>query len=126
MLKDVSSSAAALADLEEKKQMIPTPPTLAGFFFCLASAEDAGLYSAFSCDYARSTAANAIPTHAAMMPTAPRWIVSQIRSTSSAYQIPPSLQDAAQVITAAYHASPAESARTIFGSLTSADTLPAV
>ena len=57
---------------------------------------------------------------------APRWSVSQRRSASSAYQRPDATPDTAQVSTAAYHASPAESARTIFGSLASADTLPAV
>lgn len=41
--EETQELCAALADLEEKKQIISTPPTLAGLFFCLASAEDAGL-----------------------------------------------------------------------------------
>ncbi len=100
-----------------------TPPTLAGLFFCLASAENAGLlfcpdaiqphtsvcsgfypvravyttnavkqrtglYSGVSCDLPHSTAVYTRPTQAAIIPPAPRWSVSQRRSTSSAYHIP--------------------------------------
>ena len=113
-----------------------TPPTPAGLFFCLASAEGAGLlfcpaaiqphtsvysvfcavnanytandakrrtglYSGFSCNYANSTAHNTRQTQAAIIPPAPRWSVSQRRSVSSTYQIPPPRWDAIQVSTAA-------------------------
>ena len=96
--------------------------------FCAAHAvytshdikQHTGLYRRFYCDYARSSAANTRPTHAAIIPPAPRWSVSQRRSASSAYQIPPSRPDAAQVSTAAYHASPAGSSPTVCGSLASA------
>ena len=128
---------------------------MAGLFFCLASAEGAGLlffpccnmpkykrlqrvlyclcsyithstkqrtglYSGFSCDCARSSAHDTRLTQAAIIPPAPRWSVSQRRSASSAYQIPPSRPDAAQVSTAADHASPAMSAPTACESLASA------
>lgn len=89
-----------------------TPPTPAGLLFCPAAiqphtsvysvfcavnanytANDAkrrtGLYSGFSCNYANSTAHNTRQTQAAIIPPAPRWSVSQRRSTSSTYQIPP-------------------------------------
>lgn len=97
---------------------------MTGLFFCLASAEGAGLlfcpfaihphtsvysgflyhpwlYTAnavkprtglcrrFSCDLSHSTAADTRPTQAAIIPPAPRLSVSQRRSTSSTYQIPP-------------------------------------
>lgn len=100
-----------------------TRSEMAGLFFCLASAEGAGLLflpccgatpykrlqcvlchpcsyttyatkqhtglcSGFSCDCARSTAANTRPIQAAIIPPAQCWSVSQRRSTSSAYQIP--------------------------------------
>lgn len=113
-----------------------TPPTPAGLFFCLASAEGAGLlfcpaaiqphtsvysvfcavnanytandakrrtglYSGFSCNYANSTAHNTRQTQAAIIPLAPRWSVSQHRSTSSTYQIPDATPDAIQDSTAA-------------------------
>ena len=100
-----------------------SPPTLAGLFFCLASAEGAGLlfcpatiqphtnvysafciayatytahttkpraglYRGFSCNCTRSTVHNTRPAQAAIIPSAPRWSVSQRRSTSSTYQIP--------------------------------------
>ena len=96
---------------------------MAGLFFCLASAEGAGLlfcpaeiqprasvYSAFcsvNANYTAHaakrftglymgasgylphfTAVYARPTHAAIIPPATRWSVSQRRSTSSTYQIP--------------------------------------
>lgn len=74
---------------------------MAGLFFCLASAEGAGLlfcpatiqphtsvYSGFSYGLSHSTAADTRPTQAAIIPPAPRWSVSQRRNTSSAYQIP--------------------------------------
>ena len=48
-----------------------------------------GLYSGVSCDCTRSTAHATRPTQAAIMLFAPRWSVSQRRSTSSAHQIPP-------------------------------------
>ena len=60
-----------------------------------------GLYKGFSCDYARSTSANTRPTQAAIIPPAPRWSVSQRRSTSSTYQIPDTTPDAIQASTAA-------------------------
>lgn len=98
---------------------------MAGLFFCLASAEGAGLffcpakiqpntsvYSAFCSvhasytthatkqhtglyrgipyDLPHSAAADTRPTQAAIIPPAPRWSVSQRRSTSSTYQIPTS------------------------------------
>lgn len=48
-----------------------------------------GLYRGVSYNLPHSTAANTRPTQAAIIPPAPRWSVSQRRSTSSAYQIPP-------------------------------------
>ena len=48
-----------------------------------------GLYRRFSCNCARSTAYNTRPAKANITPPAPRWSVSQRRSASSAYQIPP-------------------------------------
>lgn len=96
---------------------------MTGLFFCLASAEGAGLfcppaiqphtsvynglysvravntahaikqctrlYRRFSGYLPYSTAANNRPTQAAITLPAPRWSVSQRRSTSSTYQIPP-------------------------------------
>lgn len=47
-----------------------------------------GLYRRFSCGLPHSTAADTRPTQADIMLPAPRWSVSQRRSTSSAYQIP--------------------------------------
>ena len=47
----------------------------------------AGLYRGVSCNCTHSTAHNARPTQADIIPPAPRWCVSQRRSTSSAYQI---------------------------------------
>lgn len=41
--EETQELCAALADLEEKKQIISTPPTLAGLFFCLTPAEGVGL-----------------------------------------------------------------------------------
>ena len=77
------------------------------------------LYRGFSCNYARSTARDTRPTQAAIIPLAPRWSVSQHRSTSSTYQIPDTTPDAVQASTTAYynkvykrsadHASPAGS-----------------
>lgn len=96
---------------------------MAGLFFCLASAEGAGLlfcpatikphtsvYSTFcacpcnltantarqrtrpcngfSCDCTHLTANDTRPAKADMPPPAPRWSISQRRSTSSEYQIP--------------------------------------
>lgn len=55
-----------------------------------ATKQRTGLYSGFSCDYARSTAHDTRPTQAAIIPPAPRWSVSQRRNTSSTYQIPTS------------------------------------
>ena len=57
--------------------------------------------SGFSCDLPHSTAANTRPTQTAIIPLAPRWSVSQRRSTSSTYQIPDATPDAIQVSTAA-------------------------
>ena len=54
-----------------------------------AAKQRTGLYSGFSCDCARSTAHDTRPTQAAIIPPVPRWSVSQRRSTSSAYKIPP-------------------------------------
>lgn len=89
---------------------IYTPPTLAGFFFCPAAIQPntnvysafcsvhasytthaakqrTGLHRRFSCDLSNSTALYTRPAKADIMPPAPRWSVSQRRSTSSAYQI---------------------------------------
>ena len=101
--------------------MIPTPPTLAGLFFCLASAEGAGLlfltccntqkykrlqrvlcrscnyttstakqrtglYRGVSCNLPHSTAANTRPTHAAIIPPAPRWSAHTRRTLYSSAQ----------------------------------------
>ena len=102
--------------------LIPTPPTLAGLFFCLASTRCrafifpccnttpykrlqlvlcckcnytanaakrlTGLYRGVSYNLPHSTAADTRPTQAAIIPPAPRWSISQRRSTSSEYQIP--------------------------------------
>lgn len=94
---------------------ISTPPTLAGLFFCLASAEGAGLlfcpfaiqthtsgsytinatkrhtglYSGVSCDCTHSTAANTRPTQAAIIPPATRWSTHTHRNAPHRYQIPP-------------------------------------
>lgn len=53
-----------------------------------ATKQCTGLYRRFSCDLPHSTAYNTRPTQAAIIPSAPRWSVSQRRNTSSAYQIP--------------------------------------
>lgn len=45
-----------------------------------------GLCKRFSCDSSRSTAHDTRPTKAAIIPPAPRWSISQRRSTSSEYQ----------------------------------------
>lgn len=58
-----------------------------------------GLYRRFSCDPSHFTAADTRPTQAAIIPPAPRWSVSQRRSTSSAYQIPTPRPDAVQAST---------------------------
>nr|DAD76648.1 MAG TPA: hypothetical protein [Siphoviridae sp. ctOVO10] len=46
-----------------------------------------------------SNATDTRPTKAAIIPPAPRWSVSQRRSTSSTYQIPAATPDAVQVST---------------------------
>ena len=92
-----------------------TPPAWAGFFFCLAPAEGAGLlfcpfaiqthtsgsytinatkrhtglYSGVSCDCTHSTAANTRPTQAAIIPPATRWRTHTHRNAPHRYQIPP-------------------------------------
>ena len=111
---------------------------MTGLFFCLASAEGAGLlfcpvaiqphtirlqrvlfrkcnytahaikqhaelYRRFSRNLYRSAAADTRPAQAVKIPPVSRWSVSQRRSTSSAYQIPPPCRDAAQVSTVAYY-----------------------
>lgn len=68
-----------------------------------ATKQRAELYRRFSCDYARSTAHYTRPTQAAIIPSAPRWSVSQRRSTSNAYQIPPPRRDAVQVSASTYY-----------------------
>ena len=48
------------------------------------------LYSGVSCDCFRSAAHDTRPIQSTITPLAPRWSVSQLRSASSTYQIPPS------------------------------------
>ena len=75
---------------------------MAGLFFCLASDTVQGFYfallqyrhiqaftAAFPADCALLTANDTRPTQAAIIPPVQRWSVSQRRSTSSAYKIPP-------------------------------------
>lgn len=57
----------------------------------------------------RSTANDTRPTKADITLSAPRWSTSQLPDALHRYRIPPSRPDAAQVSTAAYHASPAGS-----------------
>ena len=110
-----------------------------------AAKQRTGLYSGFSCNLYRSTAADTRQTQAAIIPPAARWSASQRRSTSSTYQIPPphrTLYSSAQppyynnvykgagvrpvmdpcqtVQHTADHTSPAGSAPAVCGSLTSA------
>lgn len=51
----------------------------------IAAKQHTGLYRRFSCNLPHSTAANNRPTQADITLPAPRWSVSQRRSTSSAY-----------------------------------------
>ena len=59
------------------------------FYIAHATKQHTGLYRRFSCNYTRLTAHDTRPTQADIIPSAPRWSVSQRRSVSSAYQIPP-------------------------------------
>ena len=68
-----------------------------------ATKQRTGLYRGFSGDYTSSTDHDTTPTQAAIIPPAPRWSVSQRRSSSSTYQIPPPRRDAAQVSATAYY-----------------------
>lgn len=54
-----------------------------------ATKQRTGLYRSFSCGLTHSTAHDTRPTQAAIIPPVPLWNVSQRRSTSSTYQIPP-------------------------------------
>lgn len=54
-----------------------------------AAKQCTGLCRGFSCDCTSSTAYDTRPAKADITPPAPRWSVSQRRSVSSAYQIPP-------------------------------------
>lgn len=56
------------------------------FYTAHAIKQHAGLYRRFSRNLYRSDAADTRPTQADIIPPAPRWSVSQHRSTSSAYQ----------------------------------------
>ena len=105
---------------------MPCIDTVRGFYFCHAPIQPrTSVYSVFcivnavytanaakqctelcrgfSCDCTRSTAHDTKPTQAAIIPPAPRWSVSQRRSTSSTYQIPDATPDAVQLSTAAYY-----------------------
>ena len=62
-----------------------------------------GLYRCVSGNLTHFTAYNTRPAKADITPPAPRWSVSQRRSTSSAYQIPDAAPDAIQVSAAAYY-----------------------
>lgn len=55
-----------------------------------ATKRRAGLYRGVSCDCSHSAANDTRPIQSTITPPAPRWSVSQYRSTSSTYQIPPS------------------------------------
>lgn len=105
---------------------------MAGLFFCLASAEGAGLlfcpaaiqthtsvYSGFSCDCALLTANDTRPTQAAIIPPVQRWSVSQRRSTSSTYQIPPPRRTLYRSAQTAYYNKvyKGASVRTCYGSM---------
>ena len=107
-----------------------------------AAKQRTGLHRRFSCDLSNSTAVYTRPAKADIMPPAPRWSVSQRRSTSSAYQIqasrrtlyrsaqtayynnvykgaPPVMDPCQTAQYIADHASPAGSAPTVCGSLAS-------
>ena len=54
-----------------------------------AAKQHTGLYRGVSCDCSHSAANDTRPIQSTITPLAPRWSVSQRRSASSAYQIPP-------------------------------------
>lgn len=68
-----------------------------------AAKQRTGLYRGVSCNLTNPTTYDTRPTQAAIIPSVPRWIVSQRRSTSSAYQIPDTTPDAVQASTTAYY-----------------------
>lgn len=60
------------------------PAHVAGLFFCLASADGAGLF----CYLSHSTAHDTRPTQAAIIPPAPRWSVHTRPDALHQYQMP--------------------------------------